>query len=139
MGRIRRTGCPYSDSRTPHGFADECWMGTGTRPCKKGRKPAAAMTLYSGTRVSGGPFPSHASWAMGPDLWLTPSTRITYTILHSIQSIPAAPRAHGTTYYHTIPTYYPIYEEEGQATESDHDIIEWKWSKTAPGLKVDSG
>ena len=29
---------------------------------------------YSGTRVSGGPFPSHASWAMGPDLWLTPST-----------------------------------------------------------------
>ena len=30
--------------------------------------------VYSGTRVSGGPFPSHASWAMGPDLWLTPST-----------------------------------------------------------------
>ena len=29
--------------------------------------------MYSGTRVSGGPFP-HASWAMGPDLWLTPST-----------------------------------------------------------------
>ena len=27
--------------------------------------------LYSGARVSGGPFPSHASWAMGPDLWLT--------------------------------------------------------------------
>ena len=42
-------------------------------------------------------------------------------------------------YYHTIPTYYPMYEEEGQATESDREIIEWKWSKTALGLKVDSG
>ena len=38
------------------------------------KTPETNATLYSGTRVSGGPFPSHASWAMGPDLWLTPST-----------------------------------------------------------------
>ena len=34
------------------------------------------LSTYSGTRVGEGPFPSHASWAMGPDLWLTLSTSL---------------------------------------------------------------
>ena len=29
-----------------------------------------------------------------------------------------------------------MYEEKRQATEPDHEIIEWKWSKTAPGLML---
>ena len=34
--------------------------------------------VYSGTRVSGASFPNHAIQAMGPDLWLTPSTYFSF-------------------------------------------------------------
>ena len=42
--------------------------------------------MCSGTRVSGGPFPSHAGWAMRPDLWLTPSTHISPRTLPLVQT-----------------------------------------------------
>ena len=47
-----------------------------------------ASSLYSGTRVSGGSFPSHTSWTVGPDLWLTPSTHTSVGLRQSISRDP---------------------------------------------------
>ena len=63
--------------------------------------------MYSGTRVSGGPFPSHASWAMGPDLWLTPSTLLLFMGLTRVklgnrQMASRFTKPHSPTRHHPV-------------------------------------